>query len=266
MNRRRTLHLDRPLVLFDLETTGLNVEEARIVELGFLRFHPPEDDRDAAEIVRRVNPGIPIPPEATAVHGITDADVADAPGFASIAPELIEFCDGCDLGGFNALRYDVPVLMHECDRAGRAFPIEGRRFVDPKIIFFQREPRDLAAALRFYCGLDHEGAHGAAADVEATRKVLLGQIARYEDLPATVEELHALCMQDRADFVDFEGKLRFDADGDVVFGFGKYQGQKLRCADPGYLRWMLNQNFSGEVTSVVSRVLRGEPVRREASR
>src|SRR3954451_15710347 len=186
----KNIILERPLAVLDLETTGIDTKIDRIVEVSVLKLSPGGqfDHR-----TRRVNPGVPIPPEDTAIHGITDDDVADCPAFRAIAPGLAKFLDGCDLCGFNILKYDLRLLAAEDNRAGLSFPGAGRRVIDACHIFHKREPRDLTAAYRFYCGLDHEGAHGAAADVLATAAVLDAQVVRYGDLPRTVDGLHELC-------------------------------------------------------------------------
>ena len=174
------LALDRPLVVYDTETTGTNSRFDRIIEIACLKIHP-DGRRD--QFVRRLNPGVPIPPGSTAIHGITDADVAEAPRFRDVAAELAAFLDGADLGGYNMTGFDLPVLRAEFLRAGVPFDIAERRFVDAQRIFFAREPRHLAAAARFYCQTEHAGAHGALADAEMTLRVLEGQLARYADLP-----------------------------------------------------------------------------------
>lgn len=237
----RNLKLSRPLAVFDLETTSADPSTARIVEFSFLVIRP---DGINAAYTERVNPGIPIPPEASAVHGIYDEDVRDRPPFASFASRIGEALEGCDLAGFNVLSYDLRVLLSEMTRARIRFPLAGRKVVDAMRIFHARERRDLTAAVQFYCGRPHDGAHGAWADVEATTAVLDAQVARYEDLPTHFDELHAAVVDPAA--VDLCGTFIRDGDGNVVFGIGKYKGYTLTSiarAKPDYLRWMLGQDF-----------------------
>ena len=188
------LQLVRPLTVFDLETTGVNVEEDRAIEIAALRIEP---SGAFASHSRRVNPGRLIPAEATAVHGITDEDVAHEPSFRDIAPRLARFLDGCDLAGFNVGRFDIPLLEAEFRRAEVAFSMEGRRVVDAQGIFHHYEPRDLAAAVRFYTESDIEDAHSARGDLVSTLYVLRGQLDRYADLPRDVAALDELAPRRR---------------------------------------------------------------------
>jgi DNA polymerase-3 subunit epsilon len=259
----KNLAIDRPMAVFDLETTGTDTANDRIVEISVLRLEP---DGSNAIKTRRFNPGMPIPPGATAVHKITDEDVAGEPPFAKYAKGLARFLDGCDLCGFNLLKFDIKLLMAEFARAGVPFSVEGRRFLDPCQIYHAREKRDLTAAVRFYCGRDHEGAHGAEADVLAALAVLDAQVGRYGDLPRTVGELHEH-MRDPA-AVDFEGKFARRDDGVVVFNFSA--DPKGRPVDdvagthPGFLRWMLKMDFMPDAKAVAAEGLAraGEAVSR----
>lgn len=256
------LKLARPLAFFDIESTGANWKTDRIIDLAVIVLHP---DGRREERVFRVNPGIPIPRAATAVHGIGDDDVKDAPLFAAAADGIEKVFEGCDLAGYNLIRFDIPLLQEEFKRANRTFPMQGRRVIDAQRIFHKREPRDLTAALFFYRGEVHEGAHGAAADTEATLRVLEGQLERYPDLPAEVEALSDYCSPPRPEQIDREGKLVWDADGEPVLNFGKYRGRKLRevmVEERVYLEWMLRKNFAPEVDEIVARLLRGEAVAR----
>lgn len=182
----RHLALERPLVFIDLETTGVSPVTDRIVELAMIKVHP---DGRRETITRRVNPGVPIPPESSRLHGITDADVAAAPVFARIADEVRAFIGDADLAGFNIHRFDLPVLPRELADAGRPLAMDGRAVVDAQVIYHRRVPRDLAAAYRLYCGKELVGAHGAAADIEACVEVLEAQLAVYPDLPRTPQGL-----------------------------------------------------------------------------
>ncbi|QEH33968.1 hypothetical protein OJF2_25010 [Aquisphaera giovannonii] len=250
----KNITLDRPLAVLDLETTGTDTKIDRIVEVSVLKILP---GGECDHRTRRVNPGVPIPPEATAVHGITDDDVADCPTFRAIAPGLARFLDGCDLGGFNILKYDLRLLAAEYNRAGLDFPVAGRKVIDACHIFHKREPRDLTAAYRFYCGLEHEGAHGAAADVLATLAILDAQVARYDDLPTTIDGLHAHCSDPTA--LDMSGMFGKDEDGVIVFVKGKYKGRTLEQVagdKPDYLDWMLKADFFDDTKAIASQALR----------
>ena len=249
--------LERPLAVLDLETTGTNVFTDRIVEVAAVKVHP---DGRRESFVARVNPQQPIPAQATAVHGITDADVANAPKFAEVAPALGAFLAGCDLAGFGVVRFDVPLLAQEFRRVGIEWNPTQMRLLDAQRIFHLREPRDLTAAMAFYCGRPHEGAHSAVADTEAALQVLEAQFERYADLPRDVAELARLCSARDPDSIDAEGKLRW-RDGEAVIAFGQKSGIKLRdmaANEPGYLRWMLNKDFSPEVKTVVRDALAGK--------
>ncbi len=249
--------LDRPLVFFDLETTGLNVKRDRIVELALIRITP---QGDVYERVRRFNPGIPIPPEATAVHGITDADVADEASFCSRARSLYELLEDCDLAGFNIRRFDLAMLVEEFRRCGIRFELEGRRIIDVQNIFHREEPRDLSAAARFYLGREHEEAHTALGDIRTSAAVLGAQMERYPHLPRDLDGLHAYCEE----YAPLRSEVDrwFEAtDRGRVFRRGKHQGEPLddvARSNPDYLRWMLGvDDLDEDVRHVVRRALEG---------
>ena len=257
MSEIKQLKLEKPLVFIDLETTGVNTTNDRIVEVTVLKIHPNGSREEKSE---RVNPGVPIPPGATRVHGITDEDVADKPGFDQYARSIYEFFDGCDIGGYNAIRFDIPLLMAEFKRVGLDFDLTGRNVVDPMVIFHQREPRDLAAAYEKYCGKLLEGAHSATADVRAAAEIFEAQVRLYPELPEAMAELHEVCHPREPDWIDDEGKLIQSEHGPLL-GFGKYIGrslQDLAAEDPGYLQWILSQDFSAEVKDVIGGALRAE--------
>lgn len=247
------LALRRPLAILDLETTGVDVRNDRIVEISILKVWP---DRRSRRHTRRVNPGVAIPPEATAIHGITDADVADAPAFGDLADRLLAWLEGCDLCGFNLKRFDLRLLHCEFQRAGRTFVIEGRALIDAQEIFHAYEPRNLAAAVRFYLGRDHEDGHAAAADVEATAAVLDVMLTRYDDLPRDVEGLHGRFLDTVAlDSDGFFRRLR----GAVQFAKGKHRGQPLDAIariDPAYLEWMQGADFFEDTKAIARESLR----------
>ncbi len=246
------LRLERPLAVLDLETTGTDPQKDRIVEASILKLWPAGRQE---RYTWRVNPGVPIPLGATAIHGIRDSDVATAPRFEQVADALLAFLEGCDLCGFNLKRFDLRMLYVECGRVGRTLPLEGRAIVDAMEIFHRCEPRDLAAAVRFYLGREHQGAHSAEADAEATAEVLDAMLARYGDLPRNVPGLHkhfkeANALDSDGCFVRVEGQIRF--------AFGKYRGQPLEviaATKPDYLEWMLNQPFLDDTKQVVRAAL-----------
>lgn len=248
------LKLQRPLVVFDLETTGTNPRADRIVEVACVKIHP---DGRREEWVRRLNPRMPIPAASTAIHGISDRDVKDAPSFKEVAVELARFLDQCDLAGYNISGFDLPVLRTEFLRAGMVFEVADRRLVDAQRIFFAREPRHLSAAARFYCGAEHEGAHGALADAQMTLRVLSGQLKRYDDLPRSVGELHELYCAGLDQDLDPEGRFRL-VKGEPTVNFGKNRGRMLKDIsreEPGFLRWILKGDFSQPVKDIARKYL-----------
>lgn len=234
------LNLQRPLAFFDLETTGVKVGKDRIVQIAIVRAMP-DGARERWECL--VNPGVPIPKEASQVHGIHDADVADAPKLQDIAQDILAQLAGCDLCGFNAIRFDVPFLAEELLRVGVAWDTSALRIVDAQRIFHKMEPRDLSAAVKFYLGRSHATAHSALGDVEATMDVLHAQLERYPDLPASVDDLGTLS-GDRERSPDAAGKLNYNQAGEICLGFGKYKGWPLEALgrnDPGYLDWLMTK-------------------------
>ncbi|HLN80404.1 MAG TPA: 3'-5' exonuclease [Thermoanaerobaculia bacterium] len=248
------LPLDRPLVVFDTETTGTNPRLDRIVEIACVKVHP---DGQREEWVRRFNPGIRIPAASTVIHRIRDADVESMPRFADCAAELAAFLEGCDLAGYNMTGFDLPVLRNEFHRAGVVFDVTSRRLVDGQRIFFSREPRNLSAAARFYCETDHDGAHGALADARMTLRVLAGQLDRYADLPRTVAALHELFCAGIDQDMDPEGRIRL-INGEPTVNFGRHRGRTLRALsreEPGVLRWILKGDFSRFVKEIVAKFM-----------
>jgi DNA polymerase-3 subunit epsilon len=249
----KNIRLDRPLAVLDLETTGTDPKLDRIIEISVLKLLPGGDQDHRT---RRVHPGVPIPPDATAIHGISDDDVADCPTLRAIAPSLARFLEGCDLAGFNILGFDLRLLAAEFNRVGLVFPVSGRRIVDACRIFHQREPRDLTAAYKFYCNQEHLGAHGAAADVLATAAIIDAQVGRYEDLPRTVEGLHGHCNDPHA--IDMSGMFGRDDDGVTVFIRGKYKGRSLyeiAATKPDYLEWMQREDFYDDTKAIAAEAL-----------
>jgi DNA polymerase III subunit epsilon len=250
------LNLERPLAFFDLETTGTHIGRDRIVQIGVVTLLP---DGGRVTWQTLVDPGMPIPAEATAVHGITDLDVEDAPTLDKVAGVILSQLKGSDLAGFNCLRFDVPFLAEELHRVGVEWDHSALRIVDVQRIYHQMEPRDLSAAMRFYCGREHAGAHDALADVEATADVLLAQLARYpEKLHGSVDFLAGLS-GDRKRSPDAAGKLQYDDHGNVCLAFGKYKGwtlENIGRTDPGYLQWLMTKaELPGSTLSVMRNTL-----------
>jgi DNA polymerase-3 subunit epsilon len=247
--------LDRPLVFFDLETTGLNLKTDKIIELAFIKITP---QGDVMERVRRFNPGMPIPPEATAVHGITDADVADEASFCQRARALLDHLDDCDLAGFNIRRFDVQMLTAEFRRCGIEFDLRGRRVIDVQNIFHREEPRDLSAAARFYLGRDHEEAHTALGDIRTSAAVLGAQLQRYEHLPRDLDGLHAYC-ESYAPFLTEVDRWFGPVEEGRVFRRGRHKGRPLEEVarnEPDYLHWMLGaDDMPEEVLRLVREAL-----------
>ena len=246
------LKLKRPIVFFDLETTGVDTSRDRIVEISMVKITP---DGDKVVKTRRINPEMPIPAEATAVHGITDEDVRDEPTFRQIAKSLAQFIEGCDFGGFNSNRFDLPVLVEEFLRAGVDVDFKRRRFVDVQNIFHKKEQRTLVAAYKFYCDKDLENAHSAEADTLATYEVLEAQIGRYPDIGDTVEQLAEF--SSNGTIVDFAGRIALDDKGREVFTFGKYKGRSVEevfRAEPSYYTWMMEGSFPQYTKKIITEI------------
>jgi DNA polymerase-3 subunit epsilon len=249
--------IDRPLAVLDLETTGTAVFRDRIVEIAIVKIHP--DGRKESRC-RRLNPGIPIPSVSAEIHGIRDEDVAHEPEFRQIASGLAKYLEGCDIGGFGVVQFDVPLLRAEFERADVDFPMTGRRVIDAKAIFHAKEPRTLSAAHRFYCGAPFEGAHSAEADAVATYKVLVAQLRRYSDLPNSMTDLHRFSNPREADYVDSSGKLIWQGN-EVFFNFGKHRGEPLRevcVTDQEYVSWLTMGELPAELKTILAAALQGQ--------
>lgn len=250
------LQLKRPIVFFDLETTGTNITADRIVEISIIKVNP---DGSTVEKTRRVNPGMHIPAEATAIHHITDADVVSEPRFEQLANSLARFIIGCDIAGFNSTRFDVPLLDEEFRRAGIDFDFSGVKFVDVQNIYHKKEPRTLSAAYRFYCDGDLENAHQANADTRATLDVLMAQLEKYPDLATDVDGLSKFSAMN--DAVDFMGRLVRDSRGREIVNFGKHKGkpaEEVLAQEPSYYDWIMNGDFAHSTkkafTAIMERV------------
>lgn len=236
------LKLTRPLVFFDLETTGVNVGTDRIVEISLVKQFP---NGDKESKTWRVNPEMHIPKEASDVHHILDEDVKESPRFKDLAPQILDFIAESDLAGYNSNHFDVPMLQEELLRVGYDVDLrKDHHFVDVFVIFQKHTPRNLTAAYKHYCGKDLEGAHGANADTEATREVLLAQLERHADVPETVEALEAYTTQQKT--ADLAGRIGYNANGEEMFCFGRYKGQPLRevfLREPNYYKWIQDGDF-----------------------
>lgn len=246
------LNLSRPLAFFDLETTGVQVSDDRIVEISIIKLMPNGEEQ---VFTRLVNPGRPIPKEASAIHGITDEKVADAPPFNDVAAEVISFIGDSDLAGYNCLKFDVPLLMEEFLRNGFDLDMRKRKVVDVQNIFHKMEQRTLVAAYRFYCNGDLVNAHSAEADTRATMEVLRAQVKRYDELKNDVAFLHDFGK--RGNMVDFAGHLIEDEQGRPVFNFGKYKGRgvaEVLRENPGYYGWMMEAQFPGYTKKVLTEI------------
>ena len=244
------LKLKRPIVFFDLETTGVDTSKDRIVEISLVKVMP-----DGEEIVRtrKLNPEMPIPMSSTAIHGITDEDVKDCPTFAQVAKSLAKFLTGCDFGGFNSNRFDLPILVEEFMRAGVDINFKRRKFIDVQNIFHKKEQRTLTAAYKFYCNKELTDAHSAEADTLATYEVLQAQLDRYPDLPNEVDALADYSA--RGETVDYAGRIVYDEKGVEVFGFGKYKGRSVTeifDLEPSYYDWMMKGDFPRYTKKVIT--------------
>jgi DNA polymerase-3 subunit epsilon len=244
------LNLTRPLAFFDLETTGVQVADDRIVEISIIKLLPSGEEQ---VFTRLVNPGRPIPKEATDVHGITDEKVVSEPLFKDIAKAVIAFIGDSDLAGYNCLKFDVPLLMEEFLRNGFDLDMRKRKVVDVQNIFHKMEQRTLVAAYRFYCDGDLTNAHSAEADTRATKDVLLAQVERYPELRNDVEFLHEFGR--RGNMVDFAGHIVENDKGLPVFNFGKYKSRgvaEVLRENPGYYGWMMEAQFPGYTKKVLT--------------
>ena len=259
------LQLKNPIVFLDLETTGVNIVTDRIVEIALLKINV---DGNETEMLQRINPEIPIPPEVSKIHGISDEDVKSEPTFREVAKNLAKFIEGCDLAGFNSNRFDIPLLAEEFLRADVDIDLKKHKFIDVQAIFHKMEKRTLAAAYKFYCNQDLVDAHSAMADTKATYEVLKAQLDRYEDVEYEdltgkssvpivndMEKLSWFSSYDRN--VDFVGRIVYDDDGVEVFNFGKNKGipvEQVLEEQPGYFGWILNSEFPLYTKKVLTKI------------
>ncbi|MDR1331524.1 MAG: ribonuclease H-like domain-containing protein [Tannerella sp.] len=236
------LNLNRPLVFFDLETTGINVNKDRIVEISMLKIHP--DGKEDSK-TRRINPEMPIPPESTRIHGLTDEDVKDCPPFKAVAKSLAALIEDCDLAGFNSNRFDIPLLAEEFLRAGVNIDLDKRRFIDVQTIFHKMEQRTLSAAYKFYCDRELDNAHSAESDTKATYEVLKAQLERYPELENNIKSLSEF--SSFTSNVDFAGRMIYNEKKEEIINFGKHKGKRVKdvlANDPGYYNWIMNGDFA----------------------
>ena len=233
--------LSRPICFFDLETTGAKVGKDRIVEIAILRV---DTNNQESQKVWRINPEMEISPQAFKVHGISNKMIEKEPNFAHYSNEIYQFIKGCDLAGFNAIKFDIPILVEELIRADIDFDFSQIRMIDSQIIYHKKEPRNLSAALKFYCNKNLENAHSALDDTIATFEVFKAQLDKYDDLEPNMDFLSEYTK--RNNNLDFAGKIRIDADNDAIFAFGKYTGQKVVevfKSDKGYYSWIMKGDF-----------------------
>lgn len=252
------LNLKKPIIFFDLETTGTNIMHDRIVELSYIKIYPNGEEE---EKTRRLNPEMHIPETATAIHHISDEDVKDAPTFKMVAKDLLRIFEGCDIAGFNSNKFDVPLLMEEFLRVGLKFEVSNRKFVDVQTIFHKMEQRTLVAAYKFYCNKDLQDAHSALADTRATYEVLKEQLNRYDNLENDVEFLSNFSTQNKN--VDLAGRIIRNDKDEPIFNFGKYKGEKVTDVlqkDTGYFSWMMQGDFTQNTKDVLTRIKLGQKI------
>ncbi len=254
-----SMNLSKPLVFFDLETTGTNVMQDRIVQMAFIKI---DQDGSETEFQSLVNPGIPIPQASSEIHGITDEMVKDKPDFKGLSKELNQFLSNCDLGGYNHIKFDLPLLMEEFARVEIPFSLQNRRLVDAQKLFFLMEPRTLSAAYKFYCGKQLKGAHDAMADVKATKDVLFAQIEKYQgqspensNLPPLSDKIEDLHSYSFGNMVDLAGRLSRNSSNEMCFNFGKYKGKTVKevfSKEPQYYDWIMRSDFPQDTKKILT--------------
>ncbi len=246
------LNLKRPIAFFDLETTGVDPAKDRIVEIAILKLHP---DSSRETYVKRINPEMPIPAEASEIHGIYAEDLVDAPTFKQVAHEIKNFIANCDLGGYNSNKFDLPALAEEFLRCDIEVDFTSRKLVDVQQIFYKKEPRTLAGAYKFYCNAELQNAHSAEADILATVEVLEAQIKMYPELGNDMNALHEFSNND--EFLDYARRIVLK-NNVPIFNFGKYKGQSVEDVfrkEPQYYDWMMNADFALHTKQVISSIL-----------
>ena len=246
------LNLSKNIIFFDLETTGIDVTNDRIVEISLVKVSP--DGKEEVK-TRRINPGIPISAESTSIHGISDEDVKDCPTFKAVAKSLAQYIEGCDFAGFNSNKFDIPMLVEEFLRAGVDVDLKKHNCIDVQNIFHKMEQRTLVAAYKFYCDKDLTNAHSAEADTIATYEVLKSQLEKYPEMENNVEFLAKF--SERAPMADYAGRIAYDEEGVEIFNFGKHKGKRLIDVfkkEQGYYAWMMNGDFPEYTKKVLTRV------------
>lgn len=250
------LNLKNPIAFFDLETTGINIAQDRIIEISILKIDP---GGKADNLTIRVNPTIPVSPEALKIHGISNEDVKDAPTFSEVAKNLAHFIEGCDLAGYNSNKFDIPLLAEEFLRANIEFDLKKRKVIDVQVIFHKMEQRTLSAAYKFYCKKELEDAHSAEADAHATYEILKAQLDKYDILENEIESLSKFSTMSKN--VDFAGRIVYNENGVEVFNFGKHKGvpvEEVLKNEPSYYSWMMKGDFPLYTKKVMTEIkLRG---------
>ncbi len=249
------LNLKRPIVFFDIESTGLNLMKDRIVEISIIKIHP---DQKEEVYTFRVNPEMPISAEATAIHGIKNEDVKNEPTFKERAPRIAELLKNSDIAGFNSNKFDIPLLAEEFYRVGYDIDLHRHKFVDVQNIYHKMERRTLSAAYKFYCDKDLENAHTAEADTRATYEVLMAQLDKYSNLANDVDKLSEFSKM--VNNVDFAGRIIMDENGRHIFNFGKYKGEvveKVLKKEPNYYTWMQENEFPGDTKRILTKIKLG---------
>ncbi len=244
------LTLTRPIVFFDLETTGIDVQKDRIVQISLIKIYP---DKREEVLTYLINPGMPIPAGATAIHGITNEDVKDMPNFKMHSQELYSFIEGCDIGGFNIHKFDLPLLRNEFYRVGINYNIDGISIIDSMVIFKKKERRDLTAAYKFYCNKTLENAHNAEADIRATIEVFLSQVEKYSDIGNSLKEIASFSSFSENRTADINGKLLYNKDNELVFNFGKHFGERV-IDRVDYAHWMLTSDFPEDTKELIKKL------------
>ena len=246
------LQLTKPLIIFDLETTGVNTAFDRIIEIYLIKV---QADGERTDLFLRLNPGVPIPAAASAVHHIYDADVLNEPSFKDKAHDLIAFIGNADFAGFNSNKFDFPMLVEEFYRAGVEFDISKRKFIDAQKIFHTMEPRNLTAAYKFYCSKELNNAHSAKADTEATWEIIQSQLEHYTQLEPNIDYLHAFSGQNN--LADLAGRLVYNEHKEIVFNFGKHKGKIVKevfKTDFGYYDWLMKGDFAQQTKHVLTQI------------
>ena len=246
------LAIKNPVIIFDLETTGLDVSKDRIVEISIIKVMP-NGNEDVK--TRRINPCMPIPAQSTAIHGITDDDVKDCPAFKEIAKSLAQFIEGCDIVGYNSIKFDVPLLVEEFLRAGVEIDLRKRKLIDVQNIFHRMEQRTLSAAYKFYCDSDLKNAHSAEADTRATYEILQAQLDRYPELENDVNYLSEFSARTRN--LDYAGRIVLNDKDEAIFNFGKHKGKLVKDVltnEISYYSWMMNGDFTLDTKRVLTEI------------